>query len=700
MKNFLTVLFFTAACLTVPAAEIVKNGKAAADIAIPEKPLQAVKFAAEELQKHVKLITGVQLAITSKDSPRKYANRIHVGYGVKPTDKGNQAWRIKAEKNDIYICGNDIPVAAKLLKNPEAVARSWRCGSAGTLLGTYDFLDRELGVRWLYPGDNGIYFTPTKNITVKPFDRDTAPHLKWGATVAMPHYKYAKQWNNRKFGALFAWENQVWSLRHKFVIRKWYHTGHAFKDWWKRYGKKHPEYFALLHDGTRRPLVGDRKGQYITMCVSSDALMKQIVENYKNGYGPMGKFKERDIICLNENDSPGMCTCSNCRAWDMPEFDPSGAPYWRNKLVPTTKTRGPAFAFDDGGPDAYANTSLSDRYAKFWLRTHKELSRINPDVTVAGYAYANTTLPPRHVKLHKNILVGYVGTPRYPLTAERMAKTAAEWDGWAKTGCLMYFRPNSTWAGSAYPLQYWKPLAKEYHRILQSPLMVKAHFDTFRGEYANQGPLWYVLARLTDNPQMTVEQIADEYFNAFGRPGKYIREYFDFWEKISNTVTEKDIEALSKKLGWRIYTWNNWDICVELFKPEHFAEAKKILDKAAKAAVTPKEKQSVKFFRLGLEHARLTEIAGEAHFKRALNFNAENQKDFEKKYSELLAFRRKHERSWISSMPQTTNRELNGFYRSIPENSGLREFLKNESKKNKSKADPKVNRKKAGKKGK
>ena len=105
MKHFIFSLLCAATAFSVPAVDIVKNGKAAADIAIPEKPLQAVKFAAEELQKHVKLITGVQLAITSKDSPRKYANRIHIGYGVEPTDKGNQAWRIKAEKTLLVTAG-------------------------------------------------------------------------------------------------------------------------------------------------------------------------------------------------------------------------------------------------------------------------------------------------------------------------------------------------------------------------------------------------------------------------------------------------------------------------------------------------------------------------------------------------------------------------------------------------------------------
>ena len=676
MKHIFSVLILSAA-LTAGAVDIVKNGKAAADIAIPEKPITVVKFAAEELQKHIKLMTGVQLAITSKDSPRKYANRIHVGYGQPMTLDTRHAWRVKVEKNDIYLCGNDEEIPERSKGRPEATARGWRTKGCGSLMAVYDFLDRELGVRWLYPGDNGIYFTPTKNITVKSCDREKKPRLR-SCSVGHFQYSYINKWHNKKFGALYAWECDIWRLRHHLVNTKWFRVNHAFKTWWQRYGKTNPEFFNMLPDGTRRPLQGDRIGRDITMCVSSDALLNKIVELYKQGYGPIGQFKEHDTISICENDAPGMCICEKCRSWDMPEFDPNGHPYWGKKQMPTLKTKGMMFSFDDGGTDIHVNTSLTDRYAKFWLRTQKELSKLNPDVQVMGYAYANTTLPPRHVKLHKNIIVGYVGTPKYPLTPDKMAKTAAEWDGWVKTGCLLQFRPNTTWAGSVYPLQYWKPLAGEFHRILQSPQMIMAQFDTFRGEHANQGPMWYVLIRLCNNPDMTVEQIADEYFNALGRPGKYIREYFEFWEKISDTYTDADVQKLQKKLGWRIFTWNQWDICVDLFKPEHFAEAKKILAKAEKAAVTSKEKKTVKFFQLGLEHARLTEIAGEAHFARATAYTPEKQKDFEKKRAELLAFRKKHEKSWISNMALETHRDGYGYTRSVPENSELKKIFERE----------------------
>ena len=665
MKQFFTILLFLGAVTFAGAVEIVRNGKAAAEIALPAQPVSLVKFAAEELQKHIQLISGVKLPVTVENAPRKLPNRIHLGYGTLPRSKGKHTWRVKAEKHDLFLAGNDLEVSKENLSCPERTFVGWCVASSGTLLAVYDFLDRELKVRWIRPGDGGIFVTPSKDIAVKPFDREDSPKLTT-ATFSYSRIGSAKLWNDQKFGVHHALETKLWSIRHRFVDRNWFHTGHAFGNWWKRYGKKHPEYFSLLHDGTRRPLAGDRIGNRITMCVSSPALMKQIVENYKQGYGPKGKFKERDFISICENDTPGMCTCKGCRAWDMPEFDPNGSPYWAEKQVPTNATRFSGFGVDEGGSYSYSKTSLSDRYARFFLETQKALSKINPRVTVMGYAYLNTVLPPRHIKLNPQIIVGYVGTPFFPLTKEKMAKSRKEWDGWMNTGCTMQFRPNTTWSGGVYPLQYWKQLAAEYRRILQQPRMKMAHFDSFRGEYANQGPMWYILARLTYRSDLTVEEIADEYFNSFGRAGKSIREYFDFWEKISDTVTEADVKKLQTELGWTFNVWNNWDICVRLFTLKHYAQAAKILEKAEAEALTPREKESVKFFQLGLEHARLSKIAAEAHFKKAKNDTPANQADFEKKYKALLEFRKQHERSWISNMGQTTDKEKGGFRRSIP----------------------------------
>ena len=235
-----------------------------------------------------------------------------------------------------------------------------------------------------------------------------------------------------------------------------------------------------------------------------------------------------------------------------------------------------------------------------------------------------------------------------------------------KTGWTMDVRPNTTWSGGAYPLQYGERLGEEYRRVLQNPRTRRVHFDSLRGEFANQGPMWYILARLTCRPDLTVEQIRDEYFGCFGNAGPALKAYFDYWRGISDAVTEKEVKQWEKELGYKFMVWNNTDMCVRIFKPEHFAEAAKLLDKAEKAAVTPEEKEFVAFFRLGLEHARLTRIAGEAHLKRVLNNTPANQAELQKKRAEVLAFRKAHENSGISNMGLTTSKETGGYRYSKP----------------------------------
>ena len=282
MKHFFTLLSVLAALSALSAVEIVKDGKAAAEIALPEKPVSSVKFAAGELQKHIQLITGIRLPVTVKSAPRKLPNRIHLGYGTAPKNKNNHAWRVKAGAKDLYLAGNDTEISSKNLACPERTMVGWCVASSGTLLAVYDFLDRELKVRWLRPDDGGIYVTPSKNISVKAFDRESAPGLMTASFSYSP-ISSAKLWHDKKFGVRHSLQTKLWGIRHRFVDCNWFHKGHAFGNWWKRYGRKHPEYFARLHDGTRRPLKGDRSGKRITMCVSSPALMKQIVENYKAG---------------------------------------------------------------------------------------------------------------------------------------------------------------------------------------------------------------------------------------------------------------------------------------------------------------------------------------------------------------------------------------------------------------------------------
>ena len=51
------------------AVTLVENGQAIAEIVVPEKPLSGITLAAEDLQKHLELMSGAKLPIVSKPTP-------------------------------------------------------------------------------------------------------------------------------------------------------------------------------------------------------------------------------------------------------------------------------------------------------------------------------------------------------------------------------------------------------------------------------------------------------------------------------------------------------------------------------------------------------------------------------------------------------------------------------------------------------
>jgi hypothetical protein len=49
--------------------------------------------------------------------------------------------------------------------------------SAGTLFGVYEWLERELAVRWLWPGEVGTFVPHTSTLALHPADRTVKPDL-------------------------------------------------------------------------------------------------------------------------------------------------------------------------------------------------------------------------------------------------------------------------------------------------------------------------------------------------------------------------------------------------------------------------------------------------------------------------------------------------------------------------------------------
>ncbi|OGV72302.1 MAG: hypothetical protein A3K19_02585 [Lentisphaerae bacterium RIFOXYB12_FULL_65_16] len=131
----------------------------APDHAVIVVPLQAssvARFAAEELSRHLELVTGNPVRVLQgNNSPPAGAYLFHVGACRDSTRPplAPEEGRYEIDEVATYFYGDDRIATPDPDFRREVVAHPENC--TGTLFAVYEFLDRECGVRWVAPGAAG-----------------------------------------------------------------------------------------------------------------------------------------------------------------------------------------------------------------------------------------------------------------------------------------------------------------------------------------------------------------------------------------------------------------------------------------------------------------------------------------------------------------------------------------------------------------
>ena len=277
--------------------------------------------------------------------------------------------------------------------------------------------------------------------------------------------------------------------------------GHAFTDWWEKYGKEHPEWFQLVN-GKRGPT---KPGARYAMCVSNPELHREIVARWR-ARGGAEPGKGPSFLNVVENDILGMCECERCRAWDGPE---------------------PADAMKFYSPNfkVYGSRFMSDRYARFELAVQQLAAKENPNVSVIGYVYFNYfQAPTSGVKLNSNILLGYCPSAGwYPRADDEHDWYKQQWKGWRDTGARLFARTNYFLDGYCMPFIFAHQFADDFQHQVRNG-MVATDFDSLTGQWGTQGPNLYLLLRLHTRPEAKPDELLAEYYSAFGPAAKDVKE--------------------------------------------------------------------------------------------------------------------------------------------------------------------------------
>jgi len=642
------------------AMHLVKDGKPQAMIVIPDKAYPVVEHAARELQYHVREATGAELAVVRESrKPDTSLGLIYLGdcnqtrrAGIDTQQLPPSAFVIRTVGKDLFLAGHD---------NDRSVGSHWVSTWHGTLWAVYEFLEKEMSVRWLWPGKLGEVIPKRADIEITALDQTQEPRfletfLEYKSTRAKEYWSSAKNYEK------YEKAQSTWFLRHRLntntLTLRYGHYFHNAK-YWERFHKSHPEFFGRLPDGTRRRIPGPSLPPHAyTMCVAEPALHRQMIEDWKTS-------RERDpnvapykpFVNACDNDMVAYCTCPKCRAWDAPDPAFENHDYWSGNEVLYNVRYQAAQPDSKGRPPP---RSLSDRYARFYLAVQKEAQKVDPNAVVAGFAYSNYSKPPVQTKLNKNILIIFVDWPMFPWTNERLEEMRRSWDGWVATGARMKLRPNTMLSGHNMPIYLARKLGNEISHCAESG-MVGTNFDSLTGQWATQGPTLYVLGRVHVRPDWPVEKILDEYYSAFGPAEPAVRRYFGYWEQVSDAVTLEQWNRYQKEVGGASH--NNWyKIAPCIFTPEVMAKGRSLLEKAAEAARGDVlAEKRVSFLEKGLRNAELTLAVGRAHRDHARKPNSpEEFTAYHKAIRELALYRQGVEADNICNMGWLAKREQTG----------------------------------------
>ena len=557
---------------------LVEDGKPRSVIVIPRDWFQWQKLAADELQYHLRRMSGATVPVVTEDRYKEKpgGTLILVAQGQRVSELGIDTTKlepetliIKAIGNVLVLAGEDGTQNSRLRKPreedlpPHSLLAIIRTGS---LFAVYELLEKQLGCRWVFPGDLGAVVPKRATVTI-PGDLDirrtprlAQRHMRSFLTHRDRHVAmYTK--GLRQFPDLLKVYDQLssdegmWMLRMRLGRRCYIPYGHAFTKWWELYGKARPvppeiaamgdvldepgegegpddgggedklpedgapakkasqevemqpgqvELFALQPDGSR----GCQKGgnpEYVKMCVSNPAFWDLLIERFQKQLEASPDIPLKVLnICENDGGS-GFCTCDRCRAWDA---SVGGKPRMqRGKVI------------------------LSARYARFFNEMAKRVREVHPDAWVVAYAYSWYQPAPRTVTVAPNALIGITDFSRYPMSEGGRAHARRTYAGWARGGARMILRPNAFhYLNGRIPFVVTHEMADDLAFMLERNLW-GTDFDGFFGYWATSGPTNYVVARMQWDTDADVERLLDEYYRAFGLLGPIVREYFDFWEQ-------------------------------------------------------------------------------------------------------------------------------------------------------------------------
>jgi hypothetical protein len=356
-----------------PVASIVlaAGGRAEAEIVVtsssPEPPLE---FAAHELQRYIKEISGAELPLLKQASGGPAVILISKPFGRGPDPLEEDHYRLNVSPGKLLIQG----------ATPRAA-----------LFGVYDLLER-LGCGWCVPGEDIIPRRETLQVTKLAVD--TRPAFQYRMMLDFPLMTI------RQSVAICDWiaknrmnwvhpcpnahgEPKTWYERRERIVpelrKRGLHLilgGHTMHTWVPETNfATHPEWFAYA--------AGERKAP--TLCISNPEMSSELIRNIRSF---LDRCPEVEVVDLWHTDNEIFCHCPKCT---------------RDVVTTSTKENPNGSASSDAVQSAYVTS-----FMEFINRVAEALGKSHPRVMLSPLIYSQTdrAMPDKSPAPRENVLMG------------------------------------------------------------------------------------------------------------------------------------------------------------------------------------------------------------------------------------------------------------------------------------------------------
>jgi len=263
---------------------VAQWGKTQAQIVVAEDASPSTRYAAEELQRFLKEMSGAELPIVTDSAPvakheiilGKNAHLYPANVSIDFDALGKEGYILRTTNRHLIIAGGE---------------------PRGTLYGVYGLLEDHLGCRWFTPTINRI---PKKNILkVRAVNEKVIPALEYREPFVRDCFDGDWCARNRMNG-------NAASLTEKHGGKVTYfgfvHTFNSLVPP-EKYFADHPEYFSMVK--------GERIQDHTQLCCTNEDVIRIVIEEIKRW---MREHPEATVFSVSQNDWGNYCQCDTCAA--------------------------------------------------------------------------------------------------------------------------------------------------------------------------------------------------------------------------------------------------------------------------------------------------------------------------------------------------------------------------------------------------